>query len=238
MSKSSTPSQANKKRAMCALPHLELSHLGLPDRLCQRREDERLLRGRGGITRAWLPVDPCCCGPCEYIGLIQSYGAQAIHWQAAGGIEVSAPPHADNDPRCTEGAMDFSILEGTEEQTLSASGTFSGGDHVRCGYTPYECQSDWHLWWSISCDAEAETWRLSVNAYHSAYFCFDSPCHYLGYLYYSGETPIDLTIDDDGRVTGSYTVELAPEEEGYQCPEGCEDICDHEPITLTVEFNP
>ncbi len=77
---------------------LELPHLCLPDRLRERREDESLLRGRGRITRAWLPVDPCCCGPCDYIGLIRADGNQRIHWHAEGGISVSAPPHYWNDP--------------------------------------------------------------------------------------------------------------------------------------------
>ena len=35
--------------------------LWLPDRLRQRREDERLLRGRGGLSRRWMPGQPCCC---------------------------------------------------------------------------------------------------------------------------------------------------------------------------------
>lgn len=40
--------------------------LWLPDRLRQRREDERLMRGRGGLSRRWMPGYPCCCGfNCE-----------------------------------------------------------------------------------------------------------------------------------------------------------------------------
>ncbi len=39
-------------------------HLWLPDRLRERREDERLLRGRGGMSRRWMPGYPCCCDTC------------------------------------------------------------------------------------------------------------------------------------------------------------------------------
>lgn len=34
--------------------------LWLPERLRQRREDERLLRGKGGVSRRWMPGYPCC----------------------------------------------------------------------------------------------------------------------------------------------------------------------------------
>ncbi len=40
---------------------IQRPQLWLPDRLRQRREDERLLRGRGGVSRRWMPGYPCCC---------------------------------------------------------------------------------------------------------------------------------------------------------------------------------
>jgi len=43
---------------------IDAPQLWLPDRLRERREDERLLRavGRGGVSRRWMPGYPCCCG--------------------------------------------------------------------------------------------------------------------------------------------------------------------------------
>ncbi len=51
------------------MSRLALPTLWLPDRLRQRREDERLLRGRGGVSQRWMPGYPCCCGeeyPCDF----------------------------------------------------------------------------------------------------------------------------------------------------------------------------
>ena len=42
---------------------IEIPQLWLPDRLRQRREDERLMRQAGlGWQRRWMPQNPCCCG--------------------------------------------------------------------------------------------------------------------------------------------------------------------------------
>ncbi len=134
--------------------------------------------------------------------------------------------------------MDFSILAGTAERPLSSWGTFSEGDQARCGNTPYKCQNEWYITWTIGCDRENDTWRLSSYAYQMVAYCFDSPCSNLIYLYYGGATPIDLAIEDDGKLTGSYTVELNPDQTSYVCPEECRHICGNETVTLTVEFNP
>lgn len=45
---------------------IETPQLWLPDRLRQRREDERLMRQAGlGWQRRWMPQNPCCCGGFE-----------------------------------------------------------------------------------------------------------------------------------------------------------------------------
>ncbi len=66
--------------------------LWLPERLRQRREDERLLRGRGGISRRWMPGYPCCCVPCSrsQFGLIdnENFGWQ-IHQQGKHGMRAT-----------------------------------------------------------------------------------------------------------------------------------------------------
>ncbi len=82
--------------------------LWLPERLRQRRDDERLLRGRGGISRRWMPGHPFCCAADAWCGYTANYATcwwpnQPLteEWPYSPGYHV---------PAAYEYAVDFKTL--------------------------------------------------------------------------------------------------------------------------------
>lgn len=72
-------------------------HLWLPDRLRQRREDERLMAP--GRTRRWMPGYPCCCGK-----LYCNCGRNNLCWGPFSGY-----PSGDTDECPSSSSWEFEL---------------------------------------------------------------------------------------------------------------------------------
>lgn len=106
--------------------------LWLPDRLRQRREDERLLKqllpGRGGVSRRWMPGQPCCCDSvtCDNCALPAPRQIQVTITGVvtASGIDCPNCGSYWNDTFVLDRSVTFAICTWRYEGTLDCDGTY------------------------------------------------------------------------------------------------------------------
>ena len=107
---------------------IETPQLWLPDRLRQRREDERLMRLAGlGWQRRWMPQNPCCCEqwPCTRC----EPGVMERQYQVTiDGVLDGARGGAHCDCSCLN---DTFVLRAGKQQ-CAAWGCFDCGDGLGC----------------------------------------------------------------------------------------------------------
>ncbi len=192
--------------------------LWLPERLRQRREDERLLRDRGGMSRRWMPGYPCCCkkkvicGTCEdndmCIEMVTTgYECNGESWNA--------------EPYCT------SLAAGGIRYQAACETDWWGPefDEIR----PPELDWSWlHVVANLECkivDGKA-VWSLFVQTLHDINWDNDTKTHYYdvrwkndgpiaigaGGLPKAGQiaVEIDVIMNDDGDPHPTYHVTIPP----------------------------
>lgn len=171
----------------------------------------------------------CCCESCDdKITLIRSYGNQQWAMQGGGGRTVS----------CQGALWDFSSLTNNGSTLMSTSGYFWLPPAIGyCSDGPGQCQVNLSIGGSITCDSETGIWYLTAWGSNAIHYCseYTYPQGWNGLMcYYQGETSIKLRIGDDGKLTGTYHVDLDNVYETW--PDGYEEDCADD-VFLEVTFN-
>jgi len=172
----------------------------------------------------------CCCVSCDsQINLIRSYGNQQWSFQGGGGRIVS----------CQGDLWDFSKITTSGSKMMSTSGSFwLTAAMASCSDGPYKCQIYLGLEGSITCDSETGNWYLTAWGSNNMCYCeeYEYPEGWDCIMcYYSGEKIVKLKIGDDGKLTGTYRVDLDNVYETFPC--GYEENC-ADNVYLEVTFNP